>query len=76
MVASGIDGSIAWPLVAAAALLGLILSPLAESLIAKRREDWNLRKKLAGGQSEPLQRMIGRVTTVTHAKRGEHNDSA
>ncbi|WHP58166.1 prepilin peptidase [Arthrobacter sp. KFRI-F3372] len=36
MVASGIDGSIAWLLVAAAALLGVVLSPLAETLIAKR----------------------------------------
>ena len=36
MVASGTDGSIAWLLVAAAALLGLVLSPLAETLIAKR----------------------------------------
>ncbi|MFJ6374838.1 prepilin peptidase [Pseudarthrobacter oxydans] len=36
MIASGTDGSIAWLLVAAAALLGLALSPLAESLIAKR----------------------------------------
>jgi leader peptidase (prepilin peptidase)/N-methyltransferase len=36
VVASGTDGSIAWLLVTAAALLGLVLSPLAETLIAKR----------------------------------------
>lgn len=36
MVASGIDGSIAWLLVAAAALLGLALSPTSEVLIARR----------------------------------------
>ena len=36
MFASGIDGSVAWLLVTAAALLGLALSPLAETIIAKR----------------------------------------
>ena len=36
MIASGTDGSVAWLLVTAAALLGLVLSPLAETLIAKR----------------------------------------
>ncbi|MDR6791247.1 leader peptidase (prepilin peptidase)/N-methyltransferase [Pseudarthrobacter oxydans] len=36
MIASGTDGSVAWLLVTAAALLGLVLSPLAENLIAKR----------------------------------------
>jgi leader peptidase (prepilin peptidase)/N-methyltransferase len=35
VVASGTDGSVAWLLVTAAALLGLVLSPLAETLIAK-----------------------------------------
>ncbi|MDV2977156.1 UNVERIFIED_CONTAM: prepilin peptidase [Actinomycetes bacterium ARC8] len=36
MVASGIDGSVAWLLVAAATLLGLALSPTSEVLIARR----------------------------------------
>jgi leader peptidase (prepilin peptidase)/N-methyltransferase len=36
VIASGVDGSVAWLLVTAATLLGLVLCPLAETLIAKR----------------------------------------
>jgi leader peptidase (prepilin peptidase)/N-methyltransferase len=36
VVASGTDGSVGWLLVTAAAIAGLVLSPLAENLIARR----------------------------------------
>ncbi|GAA3400287.1 prepilin peptidase [Pseudarthrobacter polychromogenes] len=58
MVASGIDGSIAWLLVAAAALLGLVLSPLAESLIAKRLP------RLGGLPTVPVRISTAAITAV------------
>ncbi|OAE02518.1 prepilin peptidase [Arthrobacter sp. OY3WO11] len=58
MVASGIDGSIAWLLVTAAALLGLVLSPLAETLIAKRLP------RLGGLPTVPVRITTAAITAV------------
>ncbi|MFN3925207.1 MAG: prepilin peptidase, partial [Pseudarthrobacter sp.] len=58
MVASGIDGSITWLLVAAAALLGLVLSPLAETLIAKRLP------RLGGLPTVPVRISTAAITAV------------
>lgn len=58
MVAWGIGGSIAWLLVAAAALLGLVLSPLAESLIAKRLP------RLGGLPTVPVRISTAAITAV------------
>ena len=58
MIASGTDGSIAWLLVTAAALLGLVLSPLAETLIAKRLP------RLGGLPTVPVRITTAAITAV------------
>lgn len=58
MFASGVDGSVAWLLVTAAALLGLALSPLAEALIAKRLP------RLGGLPAVPVRITTAAITAV------------
>jgi leader peptidase (prepilin peptidase)/N-methyltransferase len=58
VVASGTDGSFVWLLVTAAALLGLVLSPLAEALIAKRLP------RLGGLPSVPVRITTAAITAV------------
>ncbi len=58
MIASGTDGSVAWLLVTAAALLGLALSPLAETLIAKRLP------RLGGLPTAPVRITTAAITAV------------
>ena len=58
MFASGIDGSAGWLLVTAATLLGLVLSPLAETLIAKRLP------RLGGLPTTPVRITTAALTAV------------
>ena len=58
MIASGTDGSVAWLLVTAAALFGLTLSPLAETLIAKRLP------RLGGLPTAPVRITTAAITAV------------
>jgi leader peptidase (prepilin peptidase)/N-methyltransferase len=58
VVASGTDGSFVWLLVTAAALLGIVLSPLAETLIAKRLP------RLGGLPAVPVRITTAAITAV------------